>query len=443
MKQKTVAFATLGCKMNQADTQAMRAGFEGLGFSVVAFGDEADVYVVNTCTVTGAADHQCRQLLRRALRMKELRPGTVVVAAGCYAQTDAEGLLKLAPGIDVIAGTVEKEGIAAIVSGRESGAASGRTDVLVGDVHGAKEFRPAPALDFRGRTRAYLRVQDGCDNRCSYCIVPFARGPGRSLRRDEALRQARNLAGAGYKEIVVTGIHAGSYGHDLNPRASLAGLLRGLHETPGLERIRVSSLDPNEFTDELFDALAALPRICPHFHISLQSGDERILRLMRRSYSPGRFAAVADRLRAIMPDVCIGADVITGFPTEDEDSFRRTYEFIEGVRLSYLHIFRYSPRPGTAAVEMAGQVPEEVKKARGAALHGLRAELVKEFRQRFIGRTMDVLFETPKSDSPGMLSGLTGNYLRVIASGPETYRGSISSVKVTGISSGGLEAEIL
>lgn len=434
-----VALATLGCKLNQADTEAIREAFERAGWEVSPFGDEADVYVVNTCTVTAGTDHQSRQLLRRALKRKALRPGVRVVATGCYAQTDSAGLAASAPGIDLLVGNLDKERIPELLDRLSSA-----PRLLVRDVAGEKTFRQLPIGKFACRTRAFLRVQEGCDRRCAYCIVPLARGRERSAPLEDALTQARRFADNGHLEIVVTGIHIGRYGNGLENETTLAKLLLRLSEIEGLRRIRLSSIDPKEFSDALFDALDAIrEKLCPHFHISLQSGDDTILRAMRRDYTAAEFSSRVARLRGLFPDVCIGADVIAGFPGESDMHFEKTYRLIEELELSYMHVFRFSPRPGTAAAEMPDHVPEDVKKERSARLLALRRRLNEAFRSRFIGRELEVLFETRRDKAAGRLTGLTRNYIRVLADGPDELMGSLATALPDSLTHAGLSAKIV
>jgi len=441
--KKTVAFNTFGCKLNQAETEMMREAFEARGFTVIKFNSAADVYVVNTCTVTGKTDHQCRQALRHALLQKQHNPSTKVIATGCYAQTNPRGLLTMVDGIDLVAGNIEKNKLADLALELfHEPAAPDAARICVSDIKLARTLEPPRISQFTGLTRAFLRVQDGCNNRCAYCIIPHARGPSRSMSPDMALDQARAFAESGHRELVITGIHVGRYGIDLTPKTSLAALLRSLHRIPGVESIRLSSIEPGEVSEELLDTLGALPGMCPHFHISLQSGDADILRAMRRNYSPGDFAAVARAIRSRMPDACIGADIITGFPGETDQAFENTCGFIKDMELAYLHIFRYSQRPGTPAADMPGQVQEEIKKERSAALHAIRGQLNETYRKRFVGRTMDVLFEHRRLGRDALLTGLTGNYLRVSAKGPDSLMGCITPVRLTALTKAGVTGEI-
>ncbi|HOX28150.1 MAG TPA: tRNA (N(6)-L-threonylcarbamoyladenosine(37)-C(2))-methylthiotransferase MtaB [bacterium] len=432
---KRFAITTLGCKLNQADSEVVREAFERAGYAMVPFSEEADVYVVNTCTVTGATDHQSRQLLRRALREKERRPGVRVVAAGCYPQADAEGLIRMAPGLDLVVGALDREMIPTLLESAEPGS----TRSFVRDISAEREFMPTPVERFAGRTRAFLRIQEGCNRRCTYCIVPTARGRERSAPPEAVLSQARAFIDAGVKEIVVTGVHIGRYGAGLAETGSFASLLTSLASIENLRRIRLSSLDPAEFTDELYDALAGAGRaLCPHFHISIQSGDDSIIRAMGRSGAADDVRNTVSRLRSIYPDAAVGADIIVGFPGETDENFENTFRLAEELRLSHMHVFRYSPRPGTPAAGFDNQTPEHVKKERSAALLNLRARLGREFREHFIGRKMEVLFETRRCRDTGLLTGLTRNYIRVTAHGPDSLMGEITDITPTESTATGL-----
>jgi threonylcarbamoyladenosine tRNA methylthiotransferase MtaB len=449
LKTLKVALATLGCKLNQVDTEAIREAFERAGWQVVPFAGEADVYVINTCTVTGETDHQSRQLLRRALRRKEKTPGIRVIATGCYAQTAAAALAAAAPGIDLITGNIEKEKIPELL-----GRLSGGTEFRVRDISGERTFRAAPIGKFSGHTRAFLRVQEGCDRRCAYCIVPLARGRERSATLENAVEQACGFVANGYKEIVVTGIHIGRYGKGLGTpegspgcvvgEASLAKLILHLNEVEGLHRIRLSSLDPTEFPEQLYEALdAARGKLCDHFHIAIQSGADPVLRAMRRGYTAGDCREAVRRLRGIYPDACIGADIIVGFPGESDDDFNATYHLIEDLGLAYMHVFRYSSRPGTAAAEMAGRIPAHIKKERSRALLELRRGLNEAYRARFIGRELEVMFEARREKKSGLLTGLSRNYIRVFAADEDGFMGRIAFVVPDSLASAGVSAAIV
>jgi len=436
---KRVAIYTFGCKLNQVDTEAVRESFLRAGCEVVDFAEEAEVYVVNTCTVTAGADHQARQMLRRALKRKEERPGTRVVAAGCYAQAQAGALAEALPGLDLLVGNLDKERIPELLAAIEAGGAE--SSVCVPDVFGELRFNARGIESFSDRSRAFLRIQEGCNRRGEYCIVTYERGRSRSAPPADALAQARRFAENGYLEIVLCGIHIGKYGADLAPETSLAGLLLELNGVEGIRRIRLSSLDPKEFSEELYSALDAVRgKLCPHFHISLQSGDDGVLRAMRRDYSAADFVETVRRLRGLFPDASIGADVIAGFPGESDAAFRATCELVKGAELSYLHVFRYSRRPGTPAADMPGQVAPDVKKQRAAALLVIRESLIGRFHERFVGSEMEVLLESRRLGKKKHLSGLTRNYLRVSGPGPDALMGKIVTARVAESVKGGLLA---
>lgn len=440
--KKRVSIETLGCKLNQVDGEAIREAFERAGYEAVPFGEAADVYVVNTCTVTGETDHQSRQLLRRMMKFRERGGGGIVVAAGCYTQTDPERLARLAPGIDLMVGSTDKERIPELIEGLAPAGAAGPV-LRIGDVMAEREFRVSRLGAFAGRSRAFLRVQDGCNRRCSYCIVPYARGPERSAPLDVAAAQAAEFAALGFAEIVVTGVHVGRYGAGVQG-ASLAALLARLSDIPGIRRIRLSSLDPGEMTDEIYTALdAAREKLCPHFHLSIQSCCDSVLRRMNRDYTYNDCREAVSRLRALYPDASVGADIIVGFPGESDADYEETRLRIRELELSYMHIFRYSKRRGTPAAEMADQVDPAVKKTRSRELHELRAELVSEFRERFAGAEAEVLFESRRDRRTGRLTGLTRNYIRAFAEGPDEFMGRLAAVRIDGANEFGISVSDL
>lgn len=432
---KTVSFLTVGCKLNQYETNDLERQFTERGWHVVPFGAAADVSVVNTCTVTARSDYRCRQALRRARRAS---PAATVVAVGCYAQAQAAALARM-PEVDLVLGNGEKAGIFAHID--EKGRPL-RERIAIGSLAAA---RPAfvPIRAFSGHTRAFVKIQDGCDARCSYCIVPLARGPNRSLREEDVLRQVESLAQAGYSEVVLTGVHLGTWGRDLDPRRSLAALLRRLAAIDGLERLRLSSIEPTEFTPELLDLLASSPKICPHVHIPLQSGSPRILDLMRRPYGPEDCAALLERLAATLCNPGIGADLIAGFPGETREDHEETVRLVRSLPLTYLHVFPYSRRPGTAAAALPDQVPQEDRDQRAAALRRLGREKADAFRARHVGRTMRVLVEMLPDRKSGLACGLTGNYLKILVRTPAAAGGLYHDVRATHAEEGRLYGEII
>jgi len=415
-----VALATLGCKVNQYDSAGMRRMLQSAGFSLVPFSDGAGIYVINTCTVTARADEQSRQLIRRANRMN---PEARIVVTGCYAQVAAKEIAVL-PGVTLVAGNAEKENIAAYL--RETG--SGRQRICVGDIRSCRAVSDWSGCVLPGRTRAFLRIQDGCDAFCSYCIVPLARGPARSLPVKKVLSEAALLADAGYREIVLSGIHLGMYGLDLPDGNGLAGLLREIETQGRIPRLRLSSIEPLEVTPAILSRYRESRILCPHFHIPLQSGDDGILRRMGRHYSAGKFEALLETILSTLPDAAIGIDVMVGFPGEGEKEFEYTRRFLEGLPLAYLHVFPFSKRPGTPAASMPGQVGEDVKKRRVEVLRSLGARKRESFARRFIGQSLSVLVESARDRSTGFLKGFSANYIPVLI--PEA-RASLANRIVT------------
>jgi threonylcarbamoyladenosine tRNA methylthiotransferase MtaB len=389
-----VSIQTLGCKINQFDAVMLREKLAAGGAEVVS-GEGADVQVIFTCTVTGKSDYQCRQAIRRAVKAKP--EGGLVVVAGCYAETSPEAIKDI-DGVDFVIGNSNKDNIVSILSPDTL-----ETPLSIEPVSGAVR---AEAMG--GRSRAFLRVQEGCDSACSYCIVPLARGKSRSAPESSVLEQADRLIGQGYHEIVLTGVHLGSYGRDLSGGACLSGLVEKLIERPGLGRLRLSSIEPMEIDDRLIELLAS-GRLCRHFHVPLQSADDAVLSSMNRGYSVVEYFSVIDRLERAAPGACLGADVIVGYPTEDDASFEETYRRIADSPLNHLHVFSYSPRPGTRANALGDALHGDVKRERSRRLRELAGRKNLEFRKRFKGRDMEVVVE----DKDGHISGLTDNYIRV------------------------------
>ncbi|MHB8895664.1 MAG: tRNA (N(6)-L-threonylcarbamoyladenosine(37)-C(2))-methylthiotransferase MtaB [Candidatus Geothermincolia bacterium] len=421
---KSVALHTIGCKLNQHETNDIARQFVVRGWLPVAFGEPADVVVVNTCTVTAQSDSRCRAALRKARRES---PGATIIATGCLAQAQP-GAIAAMPEVDLLLGNREKEQIFLHLDddGRPSAA---RVAAAALD----QETRPAftPVTAFAGHTRAFVKIQDGCDAGCSYCIVPQARGPNRSLPAHAALAQATHLVAAGFRELVLTGVHLGTWGRDLVPAQTLAGLLARLAAVPGLARLRLSSIEPTEFTPELLDLLATAPAICPHLHVPLQSGSAAVLRLMRRPYGPEVFARVVERLALTLPDPGLGADVIAGFPGEREEDFEESVSLIRSLPLTYLHVFPFSPRPGTPAAAMGDQVPVAERDRRAGVLRELGHEKARAFRERHVGRTVRALIQGQPGRRRGTKHGLTGNYLTVFVRATQEEVGGFRNLRVT------------
>ena len=421
---RRVAFATLGCRVNQADTQQMQAALEARGFSTVPFGAAADVVVVNTCTVTARAEVSDRQAIRRARRAN---PDARVVVTGCWAQTSADEVARQA-GVDLVVGNADKSRLPLLVE-EVLLTRRGPVRVEVGDLRRARLAVDPPARAL-GRSRAFVKVQDGCQHRCAFCIVPHARGESRSVDLVRVAEQVQTLVEAGHAEVTLTGVDLGHYGADLVPRTSLAALLRALVDTPGLRWLRLSSMLPAYFTDELLDVVTGAPAIAPHFHVPLQSGSDRVLRAMRRPYTVAMYRAIVERLVDAVPRLGLGADVITGFPGERADDAAGTEALIEALPFTYLHVFPYSDRNGTEAVTRPGHVDRGTVARRAARLRALGAAKALAFRQALVGRCEDVLVLETRDRTTGDLVGLTGNYVEVVFDGPDTLMRRVVRVRL-------------
>ena len=408
-RPRRIALVTLGCKVNQCESAGLAEGLRRMGHTLVGFDAEADVCIVNTCTVTARTDFQSRQLIRRAARRN---PAAPVIVTGCYAQVAPEQL-KTLPNVRIVAGNAEKElipGLAASLNG-------GPAEVMVRDIAEARHFTgPAPGR-FPGRTRAFLKIQDGCNARCSYCIVPSARGPSRSMQPGDVLENISALGGAGYREIVLTGVHLGAWGADLTPPRGLPSLLRQIEESGRVGRLRLSSIEPLEVTEELIERLRGSTVLCPHLHIPLQSGDDRVLSAMGRHYGRQFFRDLVNRLVSEIPDLAIGVDVMAGFPGEKDGEFENTAELLRELPVAYLHVFPYSERPGTLAASMPGKIGAGLRAERAAALRALGLAKREEFARRAVGTRQTVLVEGSRDRKTGRLKGFTGNYIPVLLAG--------------------------
>lgn len=427
MEGRTVSFVTLGCRVNQTDTHLIRTGLEARGLRTVPPECEADVVVINTCAVTARAELSDRQAIRRARRAS---PGARVVVTGCWAQTSPQAIATQG-GVDLVVGNTDRARLPDLV-GELLGQPRGAPRVEVGDLARARLEPVAPPARLDGRARAFVKVQDGCQHRCAFCIVPVARGGSRSLAPAAVEAHVRRLVEAGHPEIVLTGIDLGHYGSDLRPRTSLAALLDRLVQVGGLRWLRLSSMLPSYFTEDVLQILTTSPAIAPHFHVPLQSGSDRILRRMRRPYTTATYRRVVERLAGAIPRLGLGADVIAGFPGESETDFAATLEMVRTVPFSYLHVFPYSERRGTAAAALPGRLNPHTVTARARQLREVGAARRQEFHAAMVGRTEDVLvLETRDSDS-GDLTGLTGNYVEVTFAGPDHLRRRTTHVRVTG-----------
>ncbi|MBU2549886.1 MAG: tRNA (N(6)-L-threonylcarbamoyladenosine(37)-C(2))-methylthiotransferase MtaB [Proteobacteria bacterium] len=418
----TASVQTLGCKVNQFESEAVARHLVRAGYRLVGRGEPADLVVVNTCTVTHRADFESRALVRRAHR---LNPAARVIVTGCYAQTRPEELKGL-PGVVLVAGQNYKADLTGCLDMTD---ASHQGRVLVDPPGADRRILDLGFPDF-DRTRAFFRIQDGCSARCAYCAVPEARGPSRSLEPKTVAAGLDAYADAGYQEIVLTGIHLGAYGLDLDPRTSLTGLIRGLPPQTGGSRLRLSSIEPNEVTDELVAMLASSPRLCPHLHLPLQSGSDRILARMRRPYTAGLFHRLVEAVKGLRPDLCLGADVLVGFPGEDEEAFGETRALVADLPISYLHVFPYSKRPGTPAAAMPEQVDPMKIKARVAALLETSREKRRAFYDHCLGQVRATLIESTMDRASGLHRGLTDNYIPVLIQGPPQAAGQIAPIRL-------------
>lgn len=414
-----VALTTLGCKVNQFETETMEGLFKRAGYTVVPFEARADVYVINTCSVTSLGDRKSRQIIRRAHRENER---AVIAVCGCYAQVAPEEI-KAIEGVRVVLGTKERAHIVDYVERalREDGILDG-----VGDIMQAHTFEDIPLYDSPQRTRAFLKIEDGCENFCSYCIIPYARGPVKSRALSHIRAEAEKLVRAGFHEIVLTGIHLGAYGRDLGGSVTLADACREVLSVAGLRRLRLGSLESLELSPELFALIREDERFCAHLHLPLQAGSDAVLRAMNRHYDTAEFARLIEGVRREVPGIAISTDIIVGFPGETEEMFAESLAFVARLGFSRMHVFPYSRRAGTPAARMVDQVPEPVKKERVHRMQALAREKTAAFEQSFLGETLRVLFET-RAD--GVTDGLTDNYIRVYVA-DDLPSGTLAAVRL-------------
>lgn len=417
---KKVAFHTLGCKVNQYETQAMGELFEKEGYEIVPDNEIADVYVINTCTVTNVGDKKSRQFIRRS---KRKNPSAIVAVVGCYAQTAPVEVLSV-EGVNIVIGTNERS---QIVDAVKKCSVDEKIN-LVDDIMKVKKFEEMSIADVKDKTRAFLKIQEGCNQYCSYCIIPYARGQIRSRGKLEIIEEVKKLVEKGFKEVVLTGIHVASYGKDLNDGIALIDVLQEVNNIKGLERIRLSSLEPTLFTDEFLDKLSKLEKICQHFHLSLQSGCNKILKKMNRKYSSEEYEEIVNRIRNVYPDVALTTDIIVGFPEESDEDFNITYDFVKKINFSEIHVFKYSPRTGTPAAERKDQVDGLVKHYRSEKLISLGEQMKDAYRKMFIGKEKQVLFETLSKDFAGYIEGYTDNYLKVLVCAEKVKEGDLTTV---------------
>ena len=427
---KKVAFYTLGCKVNQYETEAMLELFEKEGYEKAETEDYADVYVINTCTVTHMSDRKSRQYIRR---MKKKNPDAIIAVVGCYSQVSPEEILSIDE-VNLVMGTNDRKKIVEEVKKIDAS----RKVSTVDDIMKVKAFEEIEINKTNGKTRAFMKIQDGCDRYCSYCIIPYARGRVRSRDLESIVKEVENLASNGYKEVVLTGIHVASYGKDIKDSdIKLLDVIKQINDIEGIERIRLSSVEPILFTDEFVEAVSTMDKVCPHYHLSLQSGCDETLKRMKRRYTTEEYKAIVDRLRAAIPNVSITTDVIVGFPGETNEEFDKTYEFLKDIELTHMHVFKYSPRKGTPAATMENQVDPSTKHDRSEKLLQLNEENFNKFGQKMLDKEFNVLFEQKVGDNK--YEGLTENYVKVIVESDKDLSEQILKVKITDVKNEFLE----
>jgi threonylcarbamoyladenosine tRNA methylthiotransferase MtaB len=425
MTMPTVAFYTLGCKVNFYDTEAIWQLFKNEGYEQVDFESTADVYLVNTCTVTNTGDKKSRQIIRRAVRRN---PDAIIAVTGCYAQTSPAEIMAI-EGVDLVIGTQDREKIMSFVGQIQ---ADRKPVNAVRNIMKTRSFEELDVPDFTERTRAFLKIQEGCNNFCTFCIIPWSRGLSRSRESASVIEQAKALVASGYKEIVLTGIHTGGYGDDME-NYNLTSLLWDLDKVEGLERIRISSIEASQIDDAMIDVLNRSSKMCRHLHIPLQAGEDSVLKRMRRKYTTEQFAAKIKRLHEAMPGVAITTDVIVGFPGETDEMFESGYRFMEEMGFAEMHVFPYSKRTGTPAARMEDQVDEELKNERVHKLIDLSEKMQLKYAEQHVGAVLDVIPERDYKGAPGTGSvmGYTDNYIQVVFEGSEDLIGQLCRVKIT------------
>ena len=422
MEKRKVAFLTLGCKVNQYETNGMIQSFQNNGYEIVEFDSIADIYIVNTCTVTNMSDRKSRQMLRQA---KKNNKNSIVIAVGCYVQVAKEEIEKI-PEIDLVLGTNEKTNIVKYV---EEYINEKEKLNKIDDVMQNKEYGDFGSVTYTEKTRAEIKVQDGCDRFCSYCIIPYARGRVRSRNPESVIKEIKEIALKGIKEVVITGIHVASYGKDFKEEYRLIDLLEEINKIDGIERIRLGSIEPLLITEEFTNRLTKLDKICHHFHLSLQSGCTETLKRMNRRYTIKEFEEIVQRLRRNYNDVILTTDIIVGFPDESESEFEETYNFLEKIKFYKMHVFKYSPRRGTKAEAMKNQIPGDIKEIRSKRLLELSDKNENEYLDTYLGKKVEVLFEEKDGN---FYKGHTANYIMVKMKSEENLDNEIKEVEIIG-----------
>lgn len=424
---KKVAFYTLGCKLNYSETSTISRKMEDAGYQKVEFTEQPDIFIINTCSVTENADKKCRKVVREA---RNISPDAYVAIIGCYAQLKPKEISEI-PGVDAVLGAAEKFRLVELLDGFVR---PQTPQVLASSIESANTFNTSYSL--HDRTRTFLKVQDGCDYSCTFCTIPLARGSSRSDTIPNIVEQAKKIVATGVKEIVLTGVNTGDFGiRDGERKDRFVDLLKELEQVEGLERLRISSIEPNLLTDEIIDLVASSSKLVPHFHIPLQSGSNTILKLMRRRYQRELYTSRVEKIKSVMPDCCIGVDVIVGFPGETNEHFLETYKFLNELDISYLHVFTYSERENTVAAELPGVVPVKVRNERSRMLHILSDKKRRAFYEANLNKSFKVLFENDVED--GLMHGFTENYIRVAAKFDPLLINETKTVLLTSINSKG------
>ncbi len=430
---KKVASFALGCKVNQYESEAIAELFKDKGYEIVGIDDYADIYVINTCTVTNFGDKKSRQLIRK---VKRQNPNAFVAAAGCYAQTSPDEILAI-DGVNLVVGTSGRSDIVRLV---EEAYESGEKRAVVSEIMKVRDFEEMRVSNLEDRTRAYIKIQDGCDRFCSYCIIPYARGPVRSRKMGDILAEVKKLADNGFKEVVLTGIHVASYGKDLKT-ATLLDVIKEVAKTDGIERIRLSSVEPNIITEEFMKELSSIKKFCGHFHLSLQSGCGKTLKAMNRRYTPDEYFAAVETAKKYMPQAAFTTDIIVGFPGETDEDYKESCDFAEKVGFLKIHVFPYSPKKGTPAAERKDQILNHIKSERSKHLIGISDRLGLEFIESYVGKEMDVLFE--RLDNNGFWEGHTENYIKVKVRNNSDLENVIKRVVITKAFAEEAEGEVI
>lgn len=421
---KKVAVHTLGCRSNQLESSIIADKLTEHGFQVVKFSDAADIYVINTCTVTSKSDSTSRYFIRKA---KSINNKAKIIVTGCYAQTSAEEISQI-EGVDVVLGNSEKDDIVETILNIKNA-----NKINVSDIMKEEKFRDKTVLSASGRARATIKVQDGCNFRCSYCIVPIARGKSRSNSLDNIINQVKAISSNGFKEIILSGIHLGQWGLDLKPKTSLAKLLQELEKIETLKRYRLSSIDPMEFDEMLIETITRSKKFCRHLHISLQSGSDKILKAMRRRYNVAQYTELINKLVENIPLINIGSDIIVGFPGETNEDFAETCKNLESLPIGYLHVFSYSKRKSTPAETLPEQVKENIKKQRNSRLRELAHKKKQEYSKKIDGEEFEAIVENIRDKKTGLLKGMTDNYVSVLIDGPDSLKGEIVKIRINSL----------